>query len=57
MGSGGSRTLWSPSYEAGAKAEVLETVHLGNGIWRHLAEIQPHRQSRTVDDGEILKRE
>ena len=36
--------------------EVLEIVHLGNGIQRHLAEIKP-TFSRAVGDGGTLKRE
>ncbi len=41
----------------GRRSVVLEIVHLGNGIWRHLAEIKPIDDSRTVDDGGTLKRE
>ena len=57
MGSGGSRTLWSPSYGDGEQIEILEIVRpLGTSYWRHhLAEID--QIDRTVDDGGTLKRE
>ncbi len=39
-----------------AQTRILEIVHLGNGIQRHLAEIKPVA-SRADDDGGTLKRE
>ena len=58
MGSGGSRTLWPPSYGASVKQEFLEIVHFGYGIGHHLAEIYQITASRADDDDDgILKRE
>ena len=39
MGSGGSQTLWPPSYEAGVQREILEIVQT-KIFGHHLAENQ-----------------
>ena len=66
MGSGGSRTLWSPSYDDGV-VRILEIVHCSCSSpieakapmevsGHHLAEVFDHA-SRADDDGGTLKRE
>ena len=63
MGSGGSQTLWSPSYEAGAYGKYvlkINTVHFHKPIIRRAMII--HLQvsmveTKTVIDGGTLKRE
>ena len=55
MGSGGSQTLWSPSYEAGAgkRNAGLEIVHLVNQAYD---DHPTPMTTRAVIDGGTLKR-
>ena len=58
MGSGGSRTLWSPSYDDGVVRNSRNRALFGYDIGHHLAEIYQITASRADDDDDgILKRE